>query len=110
MKEIWKIVPDLPDYRVSNLGRLRRGDRLCSLSRDRSGAVVIAVEKNGYTTTLRIARLVGAAFCKNFRPELRAVYRNGNREDCRPRNLKWVRQSEVTGAPYSKNRKNATRT
>lgn len=103
MPECWKNIASLPGYQISNLGRLRSGNLIRKVSKDYTGSLTVTVKKGDYTTNVRIARLVGEAFCRRYDPSLRPIYRNGDRSDCRPRNLKWVPPSQVTGNPYSKN-------
>lgn len=105
MKEIWKSIPSVPGYEISNRGQLRSGALIRKASRDHTGSLVVTVRKDGYTTNVRIARLVGEVFCPSYHPSLRPVYRNGDRTDCRPCNLRWVPVSKVTGVPFSRNPK-----
>lgn len=107
MNETWKPIPSLPGYKISNTGRLKSGSLIRKPSKDKNGSLVITVRKDGYSTNVRIARLVGEVFCRGYHPGLRPIYRNGDRSDCRPRNLKWVPPSQVTGIPYSKNPKSS---
>jgi hypothetical protein len=101
--EIWKNIPSTPGYQISNLGRLRtKGGSLRKACKDQNGSLTVAIKIKNYQTTVRIARLVGEAFCRGYRPELRPIYRNGDRSDCRPCNLRWVPQSKVTAAPYTR--------
>jgi len=58
--------------------------------------------------SVRIARLVGAAFCPDFRADLLPKHINGDKTDCRAKNLLWVPRREVTGNPYSINPKPRT--
>ena len=61
---------------------------------------------NGYSSVKVVDRLVGEAFCPDYAPHLRAVYKNGNRADVRASNLKWVSVADVSVPP----RGNAKRT
>jgi hypothetical protein len=107
MKEIWKAIPNTPNRFVSNLGRVRKDLPLqkpyyFSLSKNRGGSLRLGITYKGRTEAYVVARLVGDAFCKDYRPHLRAVYRDGDRSNCNAKNLKWVPQSQVTGVPYSR--------
>ena len=104
--ETWKNVKYLDGYKISNHGRLRHGDTILKPGKDINGTLTVtAIHKDGYRTHVRIARLVGEAFSSTYRPDLRPVYRNGDRSDCRPSNIQWVPIHKVTGAPYSRNSK-----
>ena len=52
--------------------------------------------ERGYRTVHVVSRLVGRAFCPEFREDLRPVHINGDRSDCRASNLRWVPVSAVT--------------
>ncbi len=107
-KETWKPVPGFVPYEVSDLGNIRRGPTGRNLKRQKSACGIghmLTVSIKGEKTTLRVARIVGAAFCPDFDPELVPTFRNGNTNDYRAKNLKWVSRSEVTGVPYSVNPK-----
>jgi hypothetical protein len=103
MSEIWKPIPSLPNHKISSHGRLMSPfGTIRKPSKDHTGSLTVTISRGTYTTNVRIARLVGEVFCKAYRPDRNPIYRNGDRSDCRPKNLKWVPQSKVTGAPYSK--------
>ena len=110
MKERWKQIPGFPGREVSNLGRVRRMDSLkrpiyYRTYQDAYGHVKLQIRYQNTPNSLRLARLVGAAFCPSFKPELRQVYKDGDKTNCAASNLKWVSQSKVTGSPYSRNPK-----
>lgn len=108
--EKWRVVPSLPRYEASNLGnvRIRWKQQPLAVWRDPNGIKTVNTYMNGCGSNQRVARLVGEAWCRSFKPHLRTVYRDGDRENCRPSNLKWVSQSSITGKPFSKNPKQPT--
>lgn len=61
----------------------------------------------GYRTSCVVARLVGAQFCPTYKAYLWPVYRNGDRSDVRPSNLKWVAASTLIKCPRGAARKTA---
>lgn len=103
--EKWRIVDSLPRYEASNLGnvRTRRGRKPLSVWKDANGSLSVNTCQNGIQASRRVARLVAEAWCPSFKPSLRAFYRDGDRSNCRPSNLKWVHPSVVTKAPFSRN-------
>ena len=114
MKEKWLPIPGHEPYEASNMGRIRRNiwarDNQCpqimKTKTNKHGAVGVTLVTNGYTGTKYVARLVGATFMPDqFKTHLRAFYKDGDKTNCKPSNLKWVPRSQVTGAPYSKNKK-----
>lgn len=110
-KETWKPVPGFAPYEVSDLGNIRRGPTGRNLKRQKSACGIghmLTVSIKGEKTTVRVARIVGAAFCPDFREDLYPVFRNGNTNDYRAKNLRWVPRSVVSKNPYSKNPKHQT--
>jgi len=107
----WHIIPSLPNYLISPCGQLKSLIGKCGIrkySLNRNGSPTFTVKKDGYNTNVSLARLMGEVFCKDYSPELAPRYRDGDKTNCLPRNLKWVSRSEVTGAPYSKNARPTT--
>ena len=109
MSEKWKKIEGFDYYEVSNLGNVRKllpfgrtHQRTVSMDR---GHNVIQIKQDGICHSLRISRLVGAAFCKDFKQEFRPIFKDGNKANCQALNLKWVPVSQVTGIPYSRNPK-----
>ena len=100
-KERWTKIPDYPNYEVSDHGRIRTSDRIIRTFLV-SGGLAFTATKNGTPSSLRVARLVGKAFCKDYGEKLYARYWDGDRRNCHYRNLKWVTRDGVTRIPYSK--------
>ncbi len=106
MRELWKTTSISKRHEISNLGRVRMIRKGAApiyrkISIGAKGKLRVQIDSD----QCQVARLVGEAFCKSFKPELRPVYRDGNSLNCCASNLKWVSQSQVTGAPYSRNPK-----
>jgi len=99
--ETWQALPGYPGYQVSDWGRVARGSKPRRLSLV-SGGMAVQLTSRGAPSSLRVAHLVGAAFCPGYRPELRVIYKDGNCTNCAAGNLQWVHRSAVTGIPYSK--------
>ena len=104
--ELWREIPAHPGYEVSNKGRVRNmktGRVLRACRNNANGNLMLGLTDRGRNgterTTCYVARLVGAAWCPDFRPELSPVYVNGDRADCRPSNLRWVTSAEVRFVP-----------
>ena len=100
-KERWKPVPGFPNYEVSDHGRIRTSDRIIRTFLV-SGGLAFTATKNGTPSSLRVARLVGRAFCKDYGRKLYPLYRDTDRTNCHWRNLMWVPRGGVSGNPYSK--------
>lgn len=102
----WKPIPGFEAYEVSDQGRIRRVATGRVLKHQKAACGLghmVTVSVRDEKTTLRVARVVGAAFCPDFAEDRYPVYRNGNTNDYRAKNLKWVPRAEVTGVPYSVN-------
>lgn len=101
MKERWKKIEKSPTYEVSNLGRVRnsRGKilRMSFVSGGLAATLCVESEK----TSVRLARLVGKAFCNGYRDDRYPIYKDGDNSNCAASNLKWVPRSKVCGKPYS---------
>lgn len=75
---------------------------------NRSGRWVVAIRADdGCQDICQVARLVGEAFCQDFKPYLLAAHRDGNRANCAADNLMWVTRSSVTVASPGAKRKTA---
>ena len=105
MPSVWKSVPSLPDVEVTKLGQVRVRGKNRKAHPSPEGSLSLTINTKGYNSTVRVVRLVGEAWSKKYHPSLRPVYRDGNRNNVRPSNIRWVRPTFVTGHPYTKNPK-----
>lgn len=105
--EVWRRIPSLPKYEASTEGRIRefRGKRVLPTYPDAYGSLIVNTCYCGVQSTKRVARLVGEAWSRAFKPHLRPIHRDGNRSNCAPTNLKWVPVSQVSRPPHSRNPK-----
>ena len=66
-KEIWKTIEEFPNYKVSNLGRIKniRKDKLMTISVRKNGYCVVKLSNNGNSKECKVHRLVAKAFIPN---------------------------------------------
>lgn len=87
--EIWKPIPELLGYSVSNKGRIRK---------DETGQIMVLSKNGGYcriTITKNVHRLVAKAFLNQPDEEQCWVdHIDGNRSNNNVENLRWVTPSE----------------
>lgn len=111
-REIWRVVPSVPDVLVSNKGRLMVVPRTARMPRGGSrqyggtphrGAWAKADKRYVYVRggkTHRVARLVAEAFHGPAPfPNAVVMHLNENSRDNRPENLQWGTQKENLNAP-----------
>lgn len=108
-KELWKTIPDFPEYECSTLGRVRSwkplgrnqsGDgiprkepHILSPGETRGGYLSVALSQDGKVTQFRVNRLVLITFVGD-EPGKMACHRNGLRKDNRLSNLYWGTAAE----------------
>lgn len=89
--ERWERIKGAWDYEISNLGRLRKGQRrLLNGSISRDGYIQVNIK--GKLTTIH--RLVAEAFVPNPDGKELVDYIDGNRSNNRADNLRWVTPKE----------------
>lgn len=89
MQEIWKPVVGFEEYfEISNLGRLKRKDRILKATNDR-GYLKIKLSVNGKRYLRYIHRLVAEAFIPNPNNYKEVNHKDSNPENNRVDNLEW---------------------
>ena len=91
------IITGAAGYTVTESGEVFRDDIPVPNVVSQYGTRKVSVRMDrGYRTVHVVSRLVGRAFCPEFREDLRPVHINGERSDCRASNLRWVSISSIT--------------
>ena len=68
MSEQWTPIDGHPGYKVSSDGRILGKHKRILRTSYVSGGLMFTVKRNGEDTTLRVARVVGKAFCPDADP------------------------------------------
>lgn len=97
MKEIWKIIPDFPNYEISNLGKVRSLKTLRTLKPQIAKAnkkydyarMTIVLRKNGKSYNNKIASLVLTVFSGPCPESMEACHNDGNTFNNTIDNLRW---------------------
>ena len=94
MKEIFKPVVGFEMYEVSNLGRVKRGDRFKKPTLASTGYLIVSLRDKSNRKSDTVHRIVAKAFISNpeNKPEVNHI--NGDKEDNSVDNLEWVTRSE----------------
>lgn len=101
MAELWKAIPNFPNYLVSNEGRVKsiardygygsHGDMVLSQN-DRRGYKGVTLFKDGYRYYLAVHRLVAEAFIPNPTNLPLVNHKDENRANNAASNLEWCDQ------------------
>lgn len=110
MEEIWKVVPNYPNYMVSNHGRVKtvETNRVLRGSADVHRYKMIALKNNTGTTTFSVHRLVAEAFIDNPENKQYVNHKNRNKMDNHVNNLEWVTHQENMAHVSETGRKTTT--
>lgn len=92
--EEWRPFVDYPKYEVSNLGQVRRGERILKSGLNIHGYHYVNLCKNGIQTQKRINRLVALAFLPNIENKPFVDHIDRNKTNNVVTNLRWATISE----------------
>lgn len=95
-EEIWKTIPEFPNYQVSNMGRVKslnynrtRKEKLLRFSKDKYGYLRVTISKEGVKKYVQVHRLVCEAFLQNPFNLPQVNHRNEDKTDNRIENLEY---------------------
>jgi hypothetical protein len=94
MQETWKPIINYERYHVSDLGNIRRNNKLLNPSLDTYGYRQINIYKDGKRYTRKVYRLVLETFSPNIDNKSQIDHINRIRADDRLENLRWATPSE----------------
>ena len=86
--EIW--INIIGEYFVSNLGNVKRNDRLLKKAKDKKGYEYVNISINGNVKQYRVHRLVAKAFIPNKKGYNEINHINGIKSDNKVSNLEWI--------------------
>lgn len=89
-KEIWKLIPEYPNYEVSNFGNVRNKEgKILYKEPNKKGYLRVKLSKEGKQKKIRIHRLVGQAFIPNPDNLPQINHKDFNKQNNRADNLEW---------------------
>lgn len=103
--EIWKDIPNFPNYQVSNLGDIKRkykngNIKILKKGFDKDGYYIVCLCENNKKTTKRINILVAQTFIDNPNNYPIINHKNGIKTDNRVENLEWCTYSHNMKEAY----------
>ena len=87
------------EYLVSREGRVvkeRRGQAFLNVpsALNKCGKPTVQLKVDGIYSTYVVERLVGELFCGSYSKDKIPHYKDGNRENVNPKNVKWKNRGE----------------
>ncbi len=90
MTEVWRIIPEHPNYEVSSFGRIRRGSYIKSLIPDKDGYFRVSLTTLGEEKLYRVNRIVCTVFQGDPpTPNSLALHKDNNNQNNNESNLYW---------------------
>lgn len=95
--EIWKSIPEYPNYQISNLGRVKSLASTTPMIRkielNRGGYQHVKLRRDGKNKLVRVHRLVANSFVPNLNHFDQIDYIDGDKQNNNFKNLRWCSKS-----------------
>lgn len=93
INEEWKTVEDFPNYKVSNLGRIKNKHKILKTYVINSGYLCIKLHNENGRKSFLVHRLVAQLFINNESNHSEVNHIDGNKDNNCASNLEWVTSS-----------------
>jgi DNA-directed RNA polymerase specialized sigma54-like protein len=95
MEEKWLDIKGSDDgFKVSNKGRVKKNDKIKTLTKASNGYIVTGIKYNGIYKIKYVHRLVAETFLKNKERKPMINHKDCNKHNNNINNLEWVTQQE----------------
>lgn len=92
--EMFKSIKNYDGYEISNLGRVRKGNKILAPTDNGNGYLIIGLHKNNKRTNCYIHRLVATHFIREPKDNEVVNHKDFNTKNNNINNLEWVTQKE----------------
>lgn len=107
-KEIWLPIKDYENYEISNLGRVRKNNKILRQYENDKGYLYVGLSKNNKRKFFRVHRLVAMAFINNSENLPEVNHKDENKLNNRIDNLEWC--TRLYNMRYGNAQEKATKT
>ena len=94
MNEVWKEIWENSNYFISNLGKIKRNNKILKLNKNARGYLYCNISTNGKVTKVKIHRLVAITFVDNLNNKDTVNHIDGNKLNNHYTNLEWLTRKE----------------
>ena len=94
MNEVWKEIGENSNYFISNLGKIKRNNKILKLNKNARGYLYCNISTNGKVTKVKIHRLVAITFVDNLNNKDTVNHIDGNKLNNCSGNLEWCTAKE----------------
>ena len=107
-KEIWLPIKDYENYEISNLGRVRKKDKILKQYKNDKGYLYVSLSKNNKRKLFRVHRLVAITFIENPNNLPEVNHKDEDKTNNKVENLEWC--TRLYNMKYGNTQEKATKT